>query len=68
MTPVKPGSTLPSAGRVKRRRVPSGYGREDEGELPFDPCEVDGCEREAVARGLCPRHYKRWQRGRPLEG
>lgn len=25
-------------------------------------CAVDGCDRPAVARGLCWRHYKRWQR------
>lgn len=29
-------------------------------------CEEDDCEGKAVARGLCHKHYKRWQRsGRP---
>ena len=29
-------------------------------------CEETDCESEAVARGLCQKHYKRWQRaGRP---
>jgi hypothetical protein len=29
-------------------------------------CEADECERRAVARGLCSKHYKQWQRaGRP---
>jgi hypothetical protein len=67
MTPVEPGSNLPTAGKMKRRRVPLGWGYEDEGELRFEPCRVEGCDSEAKARGLCWRHYKRLQRGRPLE-
>lgn len=26
------------------------------------PCEIDGCEKVAVARKLCRTHYSRWQR------
>lgn len=30
-------------------------------------CSVPSCDRTAVARGLCMRHYKRQRRGAPLE-
>src|SRR5262245_8612145 len=30
-------------------------------------CSVDGCERWAVARGWCRRHYARWKRTGQLE-
>jgi hypothetical protein len=26
-------------------------------------CKVEGCEREAVGKGYCARHYKKWRRG-----
>jgi hypothetical protein len=64
---IEPGTHLPTAGAMKRRRVPLGFGHEHAGELPFEPCGVEGCDSEAKARGLCWRHYKRLQRGRPLE-
>lgn len=25
-------------------------------------CQIQGCEKQCVARGWCHRHYKRWQR------
>jgi hypothetical protein len=32
----------------------------------METCTGPECEREAVAEGLCPTHYKQRQRGRPL--
>jgi len=26
-------------------------------------CKQDGCDREAVGKGYCARHYKKWRRG-----
>jgi hypothetical protein len=26
-------------------------------------CKFEGCEREAVGKGYCARHYKEWRRG-----
>ncbi len=32
-------------------------------------CSVEGCDREAVARGWCPTHWARWRKhGDPLHG
>lgn len=31
-------------------------------------CSIDGCNKAAVSRGLCGSHYRRLQRGRPVEG
>ena len=31
-------------------------------------CSIDDCNREALARSWCQRHYNRWHRGRPIEG
>lgn len=31
-------------------------------------CSEDGCEGRAVARGLCQKHYKKWQRSRKNSG
>jgi hypothetical protein len=63
LMPVEPGSSLPTAGQYRRRRVPAGYGHANEGELPAVSCSAEDCDREAKARGMCWRHYKRWQRG-----
>ena len=30
-------------------------------------CRIDGCPKHGIARGLCHGHYKRWQRGDPLD-
>ncbi len=27
------------------------------------PCRIDGCQRRAGQRGLCPAHYQRWRTG-----
>ncbi len=27
------------------------------------PCKLDGCERPAVGKSYCARHYKQWRRG-----
>ena len=31
-------------------------------------CEVPGCERKYKARGYCRAHYRRWERGVPVDG
>ena len=32
-------------------------------------CVIDGCEKGAIARGWCPKHYQRWRaHGDPLGG
>lgn len=32
--------------------------------LTMPPCTVDGCDRPAPTRGLCPRHYEQWLKKR----
>jgi hypothetical protein len=27
------------------------------------PCKMDGCEKAAVGKGYCARHYKQWRQG-----
>jgi hypothetical protein len=27
------------------------------------PCKMDGCEKAAVGKGYCARHYKQWRGG-----
>lgn len=27
-------------------------------------CKAEGCEKEAVGKGYCRRHYRAWKRGR----
>src|SRR5699024_5788719 len=32
-------------------------------------CSIAGCEKDALARGWCPKHYQRWRaHGDPLGG
>jgi HNH endonuclease len=32
-----------------------------------EPCTINDCSRESIARGLCLMHYKRWRRKNPAE-
>jgi hypothetical protein len=31
------------------------------------PCEGDGCDRQAISRGMCAKHYQRWNYRRKRE-
>jgi hypothetical protein len=59
---IRPGTRLRSAGQRQRRR-----GRRT-GPRPPAFCEVEGCEKESRALGLCWMHYKRVQRHGDVEG
>lgn len=33
-----------------------------------EPCKMEGCERPAVGKAYCARHYKQWRRGELPKG
>ncbi|MGA4995817.1 HNH endonuclease [Nonomuraea bangladeshensis] len=59
---------------VSRGLCSSHYSRILKGSDPLAPlreryspnCEIDGCGLPSHARGMCDRHYKQWQDGRPF--
>lgn len=36
--------------------------------MPQVSCSVGGCDKSALTRSMCNRHYQRWLRGSPMEG